>query len=60
LASFHLWRSLAIPAIFVLSIGIAFFSPNLAIASWVLLVVADSMAWRLWKRRNSVQGQGPY
>jgi uncharacterized membrane protein len=56
LASFHLLRSLAIPAIFVLSIGIAFFSPNLAIASWVLLVVADSMAWRLWKRRNSVQG----
>ena len=56
LASFHLLRSLAIPAIFVLSIGIAFFSPNLAIASWVLLVVADTMAWRLWKRRNSVQG----
>ena len=55
LASFHLLRSLAIPAIFVLSIGIAFFSPELAIASWVLLVVADTMAWRLWKRRNSVQ-----
>jgi dolichol kinase len=51
-----LWRSLVTPAIFVLSIGIAFFSPDLAIASWVLVVVADSMASRLWKRRNSVQG----
>jgi uncharacterized membrane protein len=56
LAKFHLLRSLAIPAIFLLSIGIAFFSPNAAIGSWVLLVVADTMAWRLWRKRNSVRG----
>lgn len=56
LAKFHLWRSLAIPAIFVLSIGIAFFSTNAAIASWVLLVVADTMAWRLWRKRNGTRG----
>jgi uncharacterized membrane protein len=56
LAKFHLLRSLAIPAIFLLSIGIAFFSTNAAIASWVLLVVADTMAWRLWRKRNSSRG----
>lgn len=56
LAKFHLWRSLAIPAIFVLSIGIAFFSTSAAIASWVLLVVADTLAWRLWRKRNGTRG----
>jgi len=56
LARFHLLRSLAVPAIFLLSIGIAFLSPRAAIASWVLLVVADTMAWRLWRKRNSVRG----
>src|SRR5687767_11588377 len=34
------------------SIVIAFFSTNVAIASWVLLVVVDSMVWRLWRKRN--------
>jgi uncharacterized membrane protein len=56
LVKFHLLRSLAIPAIFLLSIGIAFFSTNAAIASWVLLVVADTTAWRLWRNRNGVRG----
>jgi uncharacterized membrane protein len=56
LVRFHLLRSFAIPAIFVLSIGIAFFSPNAAMASWVLLVVADTVAWRLWRQRYSVRG----
>ena len=56
LAKVHLIRSLAIPAIFLLSICIAFFSTNVAIASWVLLVVGDTVAWRLWKKRISVQG----
>jgi len=51
LANYHFLRSLAIPAIFFLSIGIAFFSPNAAMASWVLLVVADAVLWRLWKRK---------
>ncbi len=51
LANYHFWRSLAIPAIFFLSIGIAFFSPSAAIASWVLLIVVDAAMWRLWKKR---------
>jgi uncharacterized membrane protein len=51
LANYHFLRSLAIPAIFLLSIGIAFFSPNAAVASWVLLVVVDSVMWRLWKKK---------
>jgi uncharacterized membrane protein len=51
LANYHFWRSLAIPAIFFLSIGVAFFSPNAAIASWVLLILVDAVMWRLWKRR---------
>ena len=52
LANFHFLRSLAIPAIFFLSNGIAFFSPNAAVASWVLLIVADTVIWRLWRKRN--------
>ena len=57
LATFHFLRSLAIPVIFLLSIGIAFFSPNAAVASWVLLIVADAVIWQLWKRRlGSVRG----
>jgi MFS superfamily sulfate permease-like transporter len=51
LANYHFLRSLAIPAIFFLSIGIAFFSPNAAVASWVLLIVVDAVMWRLWKSR---------
>jgi uncharacterized membrane protein len=51
LANYHFLRSLAIPAIFFLSIGIAFLSPNAAVASWVLLVVVDAVMWRLWKRK---------
>jgi len=51
LAHYHFVRSLAIPAIFFLSIVIAFFSTNLAIASWLLLVVVDAVIWRLWRRR---------
>lgn len=52
LANYHFVRSLAIPAIFFLSIVIAFFSKNVAIASWVLLVVVDTMIWRLWRKRR--------
>jgi len=36
----------------MLSIGIAFFSPEAAVASWVLLVVVDAAIWRIWKKRN--------
>jgi uncharacterized membrane protein len=52
LANFHFLRSLAIPAVFMLSIGIAFFSPEAAVASWVLLLVVDAAIWRIWKKRN--------
>jgi len=52
LANYHFVRSLAIPAIFFLSIVIAFFSTNVAIASWVLLVVVDTVIWRLWRKRR--------
>jgi uncharacterized membrane protein len=52
LANYHFLRSLAIPAVFFLSIGIAFFSPDAAVVSWVLLVVVDAAAWRIWKKRN--------
>ena len=51
LARFHLLRSLAIPAVFVVSIGISFLSVPLAIASWVLMFLADALAWRLQRRR---------
>ena len=52
LANFHFLRNLAILAIFFLSIGIAFFSPNAAEASWVLLIVVDTVIWRFWSKRR--------
>lgn len=52
LAKYHFLRSLAIPAIFFLSIGLAFLSPNAAVASWVLLVIVDAVIWRLWRKRR--------
>ena len=51
LARFHLLRSLAIPAVFVVSIGISFLSVPLAISSWVLMFLADALVWRLQRRR---------
>jgi uncharacterized membrane protein len=51
LANYHFARSLAIPAIFFLSIVIAFFSTDVAIASWFLLVVVVTVVWRLWRKR---------
>jgi uncharacterized membrane protein len=51
LARFHLLRSPAIPAVFVVSIGISFFSVPVAISSWVLMFLADALAWRLQRRR---------
>ena len=51
LANYLFVRSLAIPAIFFLSIVIAFFSTSVAEASWVLLVVVDTVVWRLWRKR---------
>ena len=51
LARYHFFRSLAIPALFFLSIGISLVSVNAAVASWLLLFVADVIMWRLQRRR---------
>ena len=51
LARYHFFRSLAIPALFFLSIGISLVSVNAAVACWLLLFVADVMMWRLQRRR---------
>ena len=51
LARYHSFRSLAIPALFFLSIGISLVSVNAAVASWLLLFVADVVMWRLQQRR---------
>ena len=51
LARYHFFRSLAIPALFFLSIGISLVSVNAAVVSWLLLFVADVMMWRLQRRR---------
>jgi uncharacterized membrane protein len=51
MARYHLFRSLAIPALFFLSIGISLVSVNAAVASWLLLFVADLVMWRLQRRR---------
>ena len=51
LARYHFFRSLAIPALFFLSIGISLVSVNAAVASWLLLFVADVVMWRLQQRR---------
>src|SRR5918997_1772134 len=51
MARYHFFRSLAIPALFFLSIGISLVSVNAAVASWLLLFVADVVMWRLQPRR---------
>jgi hypothetical protein len=53
MGNFHFSRSLAIPAIFFISISIAFFSPNTAVASRMLLIVVDTVIWRLASRSLS-------
>jgi uncharacterized membrane protein len=53
LARYHFARSMAIPALFLASIGISFFSVKAAIASWFLMFVADAATWRLWRRRRT-------
>lgn len=43
---FFLIRGLMIPAIFLLSIGVTFFSVQAAIWSWVVLIVVDALIFR--------------
>jgi uncharacterized membrane protein len=51
ISRYHLVRSLAIAALFLLSILVSFFSVSAAILSWLLMFVVDTLLWRLqWYR----------
>jgi uncharacterized membrane protein len=43
-------QGLAVPVVFLLSIGVSFFSPMAAMYSWLLLSVTDPLVRRLWSR----------
>jgi uncharacterized membrane protein len=43
---FYLIRGLAMPVIFLLSIGVSFFSVGAAIWSWVVMIVVDAVVLR--------------
>jgi uncharacterized membrane protein len=43
-------QGLAVPVVFLLSIGISFFSPRAAMYSWLLLSVTDPIIRRVWPR----------
>ena len=43
-------QGLAVPVVFLASIGISFFSPMAAMYSWLLLTVTDPIIRRLWSR----------
>jgi hypothetical protein len=45
-------RGLAIPLVFLISIGISFFSVNAATYSWILLIVADTVLLRVLSRQG--------
>jgi uncharacterized membrane protein len=53
LAKFDSFRGLVVSAVYFLSIGVAFLSAGAVAASWVLMFVALSVAWRLWRRTKS-------
>ena len=44
-------QGLAVPVVFLLSIGVSFFSPTAAMYSWLLLSVTDPLVRRLWSRQ---------
>lgn len=43
-------QGLAVPVVFLASIGISFYSPMWAVYSWLLLIVTDPLIRRLWSR----------
>ena len=43
-------QGLAVPVVFLFSIGISFFSPRAAMYSWLLLSVTDPIIRRVWPR----------
>jgi hypothetical protein len=50
IASYHFFRNLAIPALYLLSSGISFISVDAAVACWFLLFVTDIVIWLLQRR----------
>jgi hypothetical protein len=44
-------QALAVPAVFLLSIGISFFSPTAAMYSWLLLAITDPVIRRVGSRQ---------
>ena len=48
---YHLARSLAILALFLLSIIVSFFSVSAAVLSWLLMFAVDAVLWRLQRYR---------
>jgi uncharacterized membrane protein len=47
ISRYHLTRSLTIPALFLLSIIVSFFSVSAAIVSWLMMFALDTVLWRL-------------
>ena len=47
-------QGLAVPAVFLASIGVSFFSPMAAMYSWLLLAITDSIIRRVWSHRGNV------
>jgi uncharacterized membrane protein len=43
-------QGLAVPVVFLASIGVSFFSPMAAMYSWLLLAVTDTIIRRLWSQ----------
>ena len=54
ISRFHLIRSLAIPALFLLSTVVSFFSVSATILSWLLMFVIDAVLWRLQRHREEL------
>lgn len=48
----HLLRGLAMPAVFLFSIAVSFFSVSAAVYSWTLLVAADMLVLRAMRLRG--------
>jgi uncharacterized membrane protein len=44
-------QAMAVPVVFLLSIGVSFFSPLAAMYSWLLLSTTDPLIRWLWSRR---------
>ena len=51
ISRYHLAQSLAISALFLLSIAVSFFSVSATILSWLLMFAVDGVLWRLQRYR---------